>query len=333
MERLSSCYFCGVAVEAEVREYPTVVGDLEGLELPPEEDRPTVPLCRSCRSKLDRILAGLGTGAPDGGNAVVGTDPTAREVSASDGDSQESGDDSREVAGDPDATGSDHADSGVTDGRSTTASNEETDGSQGIRADAEIFGDTDAVRLDEDPWDDGQSDAAGEQRETESPTGTDTEDGTPGGDGDSADGNDHGSDGEEATRSFTASQAAGGRSTSSHGEATADDEAGGESHDDSGDVESEECDERDRGGLRIETGRQQRDVQERQHDRCPEGDAFQRVGDECLEGPATDIRGSVQGISDGGTRHLGTPLRYLQRRVVRLNNRARLWLVSPVSVP
>jgi hypothetical protein len=240
MERLSSCYFCGVAVEAEVREYPTVVGDLEGLELPPEEDRPTVPLCRSCRSKLDRILAGLGTGASDGGNAVVATDRTAREVSASDGDSQESGDDSREVAGDPDATGSDHADSGVTDGRSTTASNEGTDGSQGIGADAEIFGDTDAVRLDEDSRDDGQSDATGEQQETESPTGTDTEDGTPGGDGDSADGNDHGSDGEEATRSFTASQAAGGRSTSSHGEATADDEAGGESHDDSGDGDGED---------------------------------------------------------------------------------------------
>ncbi|MFB6200934.1 MAG: hypothetical protein ABEI98_02880 [Halorhabdus sp.] len=52
MDRLASCYFCGVAVEAPLEEYPVVPRDLD----PSVEDQSTVVLCPDCRRKLSTIV-------------------------------------------------------------------------------------------------------------------------------------------------------------------------------------------------------------------------------------------------------------------------------------
>ncbi|WP_136687525.1 hypothetical protein [Halorhabdus amylolytica] len=52
MDRLASCYFCGVAVEAPLEEYPVVPRDLR----PSVEDQSTVVLCPECRRKLSTIV-------------------------------------------------------------------------------------------------------------------------------------------------------------------------------------------------------------------------------------------------------------------------------------
>jgi hypothetical protein len=51
MERLSSCYFCGTALDASLEEYPVVPESLR----PGAETGKTVVLCETCRHKLDAV--------------------------------------------------------------------------------------------------------------------------------------------------------------------------------------------------------------------------------------------------------------------------------------
>jgi len=50
MSEFASCYFCGTALDAEIRPYPVVP---EGIA---PDDRPTVDLCPTCHRKLTDIL-------------------------------------------------------------------------------------------------------------------------------------------------------------------------------------------------------------------------------------------------------------------------------------
>jgi hypothetical protein len=52
MERLSSCYFCGDALDATLEEHPVVPSDLH----PDPESQTSVVLCSSCRQKLEVVL-------------------------------------------------------------------------------------------------------------------------------------------------------------------------------------------------------------------------------------------------------------------------------------
>lgn len=217
MEHLSSCYFCGAAVETEVREYPVVTGSLDGVDLPPVDERPTVALCVPCRRKLDRVLAaGVGDadalgdgppgsadrddpGAPDRGDAGTGDDPA--------GDRGESG---GRAPADPDADGE-----GVADATADLAvSGDEADEGPSIAADAEIFGDVDPVYPDEDGLE-AASGGVGDPEGGGGPTGGDDPD---------PDGDAGGPAPDREDRSFSTSQAAGGRGTSSHGESESESE-------------------------------------------------------------------------------------------------------------
>jgi hypothetical protein len=52
MDRLSSCYFCGAALDASLSEYPVVPKSLQ----PDAGDQQTVVLCQTCRRKLATVI-------------------------------------------------------------------------------------------------------------------------------------------------------------------------------------------------------------------------------------------------------------------------------------
>ena len=52
MEQLSSCYFCGAALDAQIEPYRVVPGSLE----PAEDEQRAVSLCPACRQKLAQIV-------------------------------------------------------------------------------------------------------------------------------------------------------------------------------------------------------------------------------------------------------------------------------------
>jgi hypothetical protein len=52
MDQLSSCYFCGGALDTSLSEYPVVPADLRASD----EDSLTVVLCPTCRRKLGRVV-------------------------------------------------------------------------------------------------------------------------------------------------------------------------------------------------------------------------------------------------------------------------------------
>ncbi|QLH79118.1 hypothetical protein HZS55_18265 [Halosimplex rubrum] len=52
MDRLSSCYFCGAALDATLEEHPVVPSALH----PGTDAQKTVVLCRTCQRKLDAVL-------------------------------------------------------------------------------------------------------------------------------------------------------------------------------------------------------------------------------------------------------------------------------------
>ena len=122
MTDLSSCYFCGTAIEAPVREYPVVpedLGDAEG---------PTVSLCPTCRRKhravVETVLATLE--GEDPGDLAVAADSAG-------GTTGEAGDPS---GGDGDASvdDGDAADRGDTSDGATTDRTPGSDGPSGAEA-------------------------------------------------------------------------------------------------------------------------------------------------------------------------------------------------------
>ena len=76
MDRLSSCYFCGAALDVSLSEYPVVPKDLQSADDP----GPTVVLCSTCRRKLGGIIETVvEAGAMEAGGDVLaaGTDADA----------------------------------------------------------------------------------------------------------------------------------------------------------------------------------------------------------------------------------------------------------------
>lgn len=70
MTQLSSCYFCGIALETPVRPFALPTVESGG--------RVTVSLCTSCREKLDVVLDTMGT---DSLSAVDGGSPEEEDIS------------------------------------------------------------------------------------------------------------------------------------------------------------------------------------------------------------------------------------------------------------
>lgn len=62
MDRLTSCYFCGGALDASLAEYPVVPKALRSADA----DSPTVVLCSTCRRKLGAVVEEVVAAATDG---------------------------------------------------------------------------------------------------------------------------------------------------------------------------------------------------------------------------------------------------------------------------
>jgi hypothetical protein len=102
MDRLSSCYFCGAALDATLEEHPVVPGALR----PGTETQKTVVLCRTCQRKLDAVLdtvvdaaeANAGdvtTGA--GSDGAAGSGDSAAAAGAPEGDIESTLGDDEEI--------------------------------------------------------------------------------------------------------------------------------------------------------------------------------------------------------------------------------------------
>jgi len=82
MDHLSSCYFCGTALDDSLRQYRVVPSELQ------DETVATVTLCRSCHEKLERVLGPV-VAAAGHEAATVTLDATARAPGTSDPSRQE----------------------------------------------------------------------------------------------------------------------------------------------------------------------------------------------------------------------------------------------------
>jgi len=74
MEQLSSCYFCGDALDSSLDEYPLVPDALA----PADGDRQTIVLCPTCKRKLDPVVEVVA-------NAVASADVSADRSETDDG--------------------------------------------------------------------------------------------------------------------------------------------------------------------------------------------------------------------------------------------------------
>ena len=72
MEQLSSCYFCGAALDAQIEPYQVVPPQLE----PSDDQQRAVSLCPTCRKKLGHVVETVVTATDEG------TAPTVDDVSA-----------------------------------------------------------------------------------------------------------------------------------------------------------------------------------------------------------------------------------------------------------
>jgi hypothetical protein len=95
MDQLSSCYFCGGALDVSLSEYPVVPTELRAES----EDSKTVVLCTTCRKKLATVVEEVvaATEGDDGGFEPIATEdgpPTAGNDDGGGSDSLLSGDSS-----------------------------------------------------------------------------------------------------------------------------------------------------------------------------------------------------------------------------------------------
>ncbi|ELZ24841.1 hypothetical protein C475_11410 [Halosimplex carlsbadense 2-9-1] len=266
MDRLSSCYFCGAALDATLEEHPVVPGALH----PGAETQKTVVLCRTCRRKLDAVLDTV-VDAVDA-NAGDVTAGTASDGSAAAGDATAAGDavegDIESTLGDDEEILTPLGDDEQSPEEAAEASDMEFGDARGAEdgSESEASGESDAA----DEGDGGESEArkytrsrgAGFRKEDESPAETgsltggafdedddadDTDSGSLTGDALSDDGDGARSAGTDASTAESADDplaggSAGGSTDSSAGESGNDvesaDESSGSSGDGSGSGES-----------------------------------------------------------------------------------------------
>ncbi|WP_424000158.1 hypothetical protein ACOZ4I_12890 [Haloarcula salina] len=154
MEQLSSCYFCGGALDVSLAEYPIVPKTLQ----PDAETQGTVVLCSTCRQKLAAIVEPVVEAAANGGDETPGDVPDEQPASAP--DTAASAADTERENGTIDERGSDPLDEGD---RESAA----TDGIVDPTADGTLLGGSDAT--DEPSGESGvatPSDATSEARTT-----------------------------------------------------------------------------------------------------------------------------------------------------------------------
>jgi len=73
MEQLSSCYFCGTALDASVETYPVVPRALE----PTSDEQRAISLCPSCRQKLAHVVETVVSATEAGETDAVSADEIA----------------------------------------------------------------------------------------------------------------------------------------------------------------------------------------------------------------------------------------------------------------
>ena len=167
MDRLSSCYFCGTAMDDTVREYRVVPVELRG-----GDDVTTATLCPTCHDKLERLLAPV-VGAAGGDGATLDAHEPRRQPADNRPDDARPG----TADSDEEATGPAGDDGGGSD-RSEGHSGSET--GDGEREEDEHSGGTDPDLVDVGGPLAGGS-AGGEDGETVRITHTREDDGTGGG--------------------------------------------------------------------------------------------------------------------------------------------------------
>ena len=103
MDRLSSCYFCGDALDASLDEYPVVPASIA----PGPRDRRSIVLCQSCKRKLDPVVEAV----VDAVDAADGPVEFTHEFDDDDAVSTGSGTLGSELDSEPDPSGTGSADS------------------------------------------------------------------------------------------------------------------------------------------------------------------------------------------------------------------------------
>jgi len=169
MSELSSCYFCGTALDAPVKRYPLTPSSVDA------DTGRTVALCPTCRRKLGKVIeivteeidGSVGDADPNADGEPAGTAATDTDPAA-DADLEPTVDDATDESTTPDAadgsTGDESADDVIVAGPSDDGATDESgttgDGATGDGAtdEPETTGDgaTDA------PDEDGRSDGAGD---------------------------------------------------------------------------------------------------------------------------------------------------------------------------
>ncbi|MFB6073648.1 MAG: hypothetical protein ABEJ89_01395 [Haloarculaceae archaeon] len=155
MEQLSSCYFCGAALDASLSEYPVIPKELH----PDPDEQRTVVLCQSCRHKLGTVVETVVGAIEEGAEGVEtgrGTSHHANEGGAASGErvSTDSADESTDEA--------------VTTAEATTASEAGKDADGGNAA-ADADGPENGVagsEVGEDVATSGSSEAGSDDEET-----------------------------------------------------------------------------------------------------------------------------------------------------------------------
>ncbi|MFB6307851.1 MAG: hypothetical protein ABEH35_00835 [Haloarculaceae archaeon] len=120
MDRLTSCYFCGTALDASLSEYPVVPRDLH----PDPDQQRSVVLCQTCRRKLATVVETV-VGAID--DNAVDTEAETSELSEPDRDDDTAADSGWEFgAAEADAGGSEptDTDAGAPDQKSDTGASD-----------------------------------------------------------------------------------------------------------------------------------------------------------------------------------------------------------------
>lgn len=138
MDQLTSCYFCGAALDAPLEEYPVVPKSLH----PDPDDQRTVVLCRGCREKLATVVETVVSAA----EADAAADPAPSTTGGSPTDHERPGEvDSSAASGLSDATADPRAagpPSGSAGGEETATADEDA-GPSAVEADADADGSPD----------------------------------------------------------------------------------------------------------------------------------------------------------------------------------------------
>lgn len=121
MEQLSSCYFCGGALDASLDEYPVVPKELH----PTPDDQKTVVLCQGCRQKLGTVVETV-VAAVDDTEPAEATDEHARNAAESSAGDDQLADDGWVDAGELSSNDDSDAEPAIDDGDSDDGSGDVT---------------------------------------------------------------------------------------------------------------------------------------------------------------------------------------------------------------